>query len=347
MGPPVGTAATPGAMFAQVLAAENGTSVTIAPTVDLPASGTIPAIAKGTKATFSLEAGQYAQWEWDVASAGDWSGSIVTSTKPVAVTAGNRFLRLQTTDQPGGETSHNQVRPVSALGFSYAVAPFETRRADLVAETIRYRIVGTVAGTTLTYDPPIAGAPSTLGVAQVVDFTTDQPFRVTSQGADHPFALAQMMTTANVPGGSRPGAITKGPATMGNPPYPLGDEEFVPLLPPDQFRSSYVFFDDPSYATTNLTVTRRKTATGFADVTIECAGKVTGWKPIGSSGEHEYASVDLLRAGVANGTCAHGRQAATSSGPFGLVVWGLDTYASYGYLAGGNAQKLTDVVPKP
>jgi hypothetical protein len=249
-------------------------------------------------------------------------------------------------DEPGGETSHNQVRPVSTLGFDYALAPYETRRADLVPEVIPYRLVGTVDGTTLTYDPPIAGAPASLNEAQVVDFSTDQPFRVSSQGSDHPFAIAQLMTTANVPGGSRPGATTPGPLML-TPPYPLGDEEFVPMLAPEQFRASYVFFDDPSYSTTNLTVTRRATAQGFADVTIDCLGVIGGWQPIGTSGQFEYTSVDLLRAAVPNGTCAHGRQAASSDGTFGLVVWGLDTYASYGYLAGGNAAKLTDVVTKP
>lgn len=346
LGPPVGTAGGPGPMFGQVLAAEDGTEVTIAPTVDLPAAGTIPAIAKGAKGTFTLNAGEYVQWEWPATAGADWSGSVLASTKPVAVTAGNRFLRLQPQDAPGGEASHNQLRPVATLGFSYAVAPFETRRKDLAPEVIPYRLMGTVDGTTLTFDPAVPGAPSSLAKGQIVDFTTDLAFRVASQDADHPFAVAQMMTTANVPSGSRDGAITKA-SFGGNPPYPLGDEEFVPLIAPDQFRSSYVFFDDPSYATTNLTLIRRKGGAGFADVTIECAGKVTGWKPIGTSGEYEHASIDLVRGGVAAGTCAHGRQSATSTAPFGLLVWGIDTYASYGYLAGGNAAKLTSVDPKP
>ncbi len=64
------------------------------------------------------------------------------------------------------------------------------------------------------------------------------------------------------------------------------------------------------------------------------------------------ARADLLR-GVPPGTtpdagtCTNGRHVATSTGPFGLVVHGLDTYSSYGYPAGGNAAVLSGVVVQP
>ena len=44
-------------------------------------------------------------------------------------------------------------------------------------------------------------------------------------------------------------------------------------------------------------------------------------------------------------TCC--RQQASSKGLFGLIVWGLDSFASYGYPAGGNARKTSEIVIKP
>jgi len=85
-----------------------------------------------------------------------------------------------------------------------------------------------------------------------------------------------------------------------------------------------------------------KGAKGFQDVSVDCVGAVTGWKPIGSSGQAEYANVDLLRA--AAGPCKNGQHSAKSEGRFGLVVWGLDTWASYAYPAGASVAPINDVV---
>lgn len=169
---------------------------------------------------------------------------------------------------------------------------------------------------------------------------SSEPFRVTSQDADHPFAIAQMMDSAYWigVGNVRPGAVAPGWDMM------LGDEEFVNLLPPAQFLRHYVFFTDPTYPTTNLVLTRVKTADGFQNVDIDCIGTVSGWTPVGGSGELEVSTVDPLRANVAVGNCENGRHEASSDGPFGIVVWGLDSYSSYAYPAGGNAAQLTTAV---
>jgi hypothetical protein len=209
----------------------------------------------------------------------------------------------------------------------------------LVPEEVPYRIVGVVNGTRLTFDPPIAGAPATLSRGEVVDVTSDRAFVVRSQDAMHPFALAQLMTTANLPGGSRPGATAPIFAPM------LGDEEFVIVFPPSQYLDHYVFFTDPTYATTNLTVVRARGSDGrFAAVTIDCLGEIGGWRTVGD-GRYETTTVDLMRANVPVGACTNGRHVAESNAPFGIVVWGLDTYASYAYPAGGNARQLADLPP--
>jgi hypothetical protein len=334
---PVGTATPPGPLWGQIVATEDDTTVQLLPSVALPAVDVFPASPAGQTASFTLSAGEYLEWELPSTSS-DMSGTIASSDKPVAAFAGNRFFRLQPMTEPGGEEAHGQIPPVSALGSDYVAAPYATRRADLAQEAIPYRFVGVVDATQLVYDPPVAGAPATLDRAAVADFIVTGPFHVHSQDAMHPFAAAQIMPTANLDGGSRPGATAPGYPLM------LGDEEFVVILPPGQFLSKYVFFTDPTYPTTNLVLTRGKGASGFQPVTVDCLGAVTGWTPVGTSGEYEVTNVDLLRAGVASGSCANGGHTAESTAPFGLVVWGEDSYSSYAYPGGGNAAQLTSVV---
>ena len=126
----------------------------------------------------------------------------------------------------------------------------------------------------------------------------------------------------------------------------LGDEEFVVQFPPAHFPSRYVFFTDPTHGTTSLAITRVASDTGmFRDVTVDCLGVIGGWAPVGTDGRFEVAAVDLGRAGVGVGSCVPGRHVAESELAFGVVVWGIDLYASYAYLAGGDARSLTQLPP--
>ncbi len=216
---------------------------------------------------------------------------------------------------------------------------------DLSPEDVPYRIVGAVDGTTLTWDPSAPfGAPTALNAGEVYEFSTKNNFTVTSQDADHPFSFSQYM----------PGTFgTTRPGCSASPPFQglscgLGDEEWVIQLPPEQFLAHYAFFTDPTYAATNLVITRAAGPGGFKDVEIECLGTVTGWQPVGSGGKYEVAYVDLYRAFVgATPACATSQHSATSSGAFGITVWGTDYYASYGYPAGGNIGTINDVVVPP
>lgn len=336
MNAPVGTASSPGPQWFQIVSTADDTTVRIRPTQDFAARAPLPALPRGVTTSITLPAGQVAQFE--VRGDADPSGTVIVADRPIAVFAGNRFLRLQPTEAPGGDSTHQQQLPVNALSREYVGAPYETRRMDLMAETVPYRIVGAADGTTLAFDPPVPGAPTTVDRGQIADFRTNIPFVVRSQDAMHPFSFAQMMTSSTVPSGSRPGALEPYQGRL------LGDEEFVISMPPAQFLQRYVFFTDPSYPTTSLTIVRKRKPSGvFAPVTIGCVGEVMGFRSVGSTGEYEYTTVDLLRAGVSASGCTNGRHTAVSEAPFGITVWGMDSYASYGYPAGGNAAVLADI----
>ena len=309
-----------GPSWAQVVASQDATTIQVLPNVALPGGTGVPAAAANATATFTLNAGEYIQWQGS-----EMTGSVLQADKPIAFMGGDGYQCYSSaTSGPGGcDSGHQLVPPVRALGFDYVAPPYKSRGG---VESVPYRIVGAVDGTLLTYDPPLGTAPLSLGKGQSVLFESTTPFHVKSQDNNHPFYLGEEMVGNNG----------------------IGDEDFVNLEPPAQWLSKYVFYTDYSYPTTNLVFVRVKGANGFKDVTVDCAtGPLTGWQPVGSDGLYEITDFDLIRDGGNNGACTNGPHTAASALPFGLMVWGLASYASYGYAGGGNAATINQVVVPP
>jgi hypothetical protein len=139
-----------------------------------------------------------------------------------------------------------------------------------------------------------------------------------------------------------------------------GDPEFVNVIPAAQFLNEYVFFTDPTYPETNLVFIRKRGPSGFADVTLDCAGVLSGWQPAGSE-DFEYVRFDLSTGNFqGQGGCNNGLNRASSDLPFGLTVWGWGTevtgqsgspgysqYVSYAYPAGASVQTINEVIVPP
>ncbi len=53
--------------------------------------------------------------------------------------------------------------------------------------------------------------------------------------------------------------------------------------------------------------------------------------------------MELYRSGAGPAACLTAQHTATSTQPFGLMVWGLDDFASYGYPGGALLRELNDV----
>jgi hypothetical protein len=311
--------------------------VSIEPTVAMT-PGTIanPPVAAVTQ--YVLDAGQVVQWQ----SAADPVGTILSADKPIGVFAGNTYLQVTTADNPvsGRDSAHQMIPDVNALASEYVGAGLYSRLAGFAPESVLYRIVGVVDGTSLEWDPAApAGAPAMLDAGQVVEFETRDPFSVRAQDEEHPFSLGQYMS----------GTLSGQPGCTGVPgPCGLGDDEWVMLVPPAQFLRSYAFFVDPTYGTSTLVLVREAGIAGFDDVELACMGTIGGWQPVGDEGRFEYAHVELFRSGVAAvPACATSQHLADSDGNFGVVVWGTDSAASYGYPAGGNLQSINQVDVDP
>ena len=300
-----------------LVAQQDGTQITLLPTQNITAGGGVAAATKGVPVTYSINKGQTIHIMQPVDGSGnDLTGSVVQSNVPVGVW-GEHFCMDQPDPPP-------------------------------------WRMVGLVDGTTLTYDPPVSGAPATINQSQLVEFTGPAAFHVKAQDDKHPFYLA-----ARRPGGDCDAAHQQIPPikALGSDyvaianeatDYGVGGPETVNVIPPAQFLTSYIFFTDPTYGYTEIALTRPKAAdNAFHDVTLDCLGTVTGWQPVGTSGLYQYAHVDLRHAEAPVGKCDNGLHTIKSDAPFGITVWGYDSASSYAYPAGASVKPINTVVVPP
>jgi len=335
-----GPAQNGGELWATIVAREDGTTVKVAPPVSLVGGPNLLPAPAGQVTEYTLAAGEAIQWiDPPVLSSPDPTGTVFESDKPIGLWTGNTYMMVfsaTTMPRDAKDSAHLQQAAVQSLGSEYVGPGLVTRMMNGEPESVPYQLMGVVDGTKLSWDSaPVLDAPTELNRGQIVGLDTTQLFSVHSQDAEHPFVFTQYM-----PAPPRNAIGCRDTIST----CPLGDADWLSPIPTQQFLSHYVFFTDPSYSTTTLVVTRRRGASGFRDVTLECLGKLGDWQPVGNAGLFEVAHVQVMLAGVAFGNCATSRHVATSDGAFGVIVWGTDSEASYGYPAGGNFGPANDVV---
>ncbi|MDF2692679.1 MAG: hypothetical protein K0S65_1062 [Labilithrix sp.] len=325
----------------QLVADEDDTQIRILPRADIAEGGGAAGAAAGSVQTWNLSKGQVLQ----IAQLDDLSGSPIESNKPVGMFGGSECSYVPSS-YTACDILRQQIPPLTQWGSEYALVPFRPRiqaaGGQASRELVPWRIVGAVNDTHLTYDPVRpAGAPEWLSAGEVVNFMTEELVVVKSQDKEHPFYSAVFMTGALFNGTH---SSSVGTMIIGET---LGDPDFVNVAPSDQFLDHYVFFADNTYPDTSLTIVRRKSGDAFHPVTLGCAGEVTGFQPLGTTGEYEFAWVELTRSSIPrifpSGTCGYGRHEARSDGPFSLTVWGMARYASYGYAGGIGSRPINQV----
>lgn len=322
-----------------VVAFEDGTEVTILPKTTIYGTDVVSGSPIQVPVTYQLDAGEYVQ----ITQAIELTGSPIQSNHPIGLWGGATCLNVLP-HEPACDSAHQQIPPVKALGTEYAFVRYRNRNAASSEEATPWRLVGAVNGTALTWQPSTPpGAPTTLAKGQVYEFIGPGPYLVSSQDGEHPFYAAQYMTGA----------------THISPTAGEGDPEWVNVIPTAQFLDGYVFFTDPTYPETNLVVVRKRSTVTkkFEDVTLECAGTLGGWLPVGSpDGDFQYTRVDLVTGDFVDvGACSNGIQRMSSAAPFGVTVWGwggystalYSGYVSYAYPAGASVQPINDVVVLP
>jgi hypothetical protein len=308
--------------FLQIAASEDGTEVTLRPNVAIVGDVGVAPGPAGQPTTYTLGRGQVLQLKQN----DDLTGTIVQSSKPVGVWGGSSCMYIEP-NEAACDSGHQQLFPARALGSKY-VALKHKDRLNGVEEAPPWRIVGVVDGTQLTYEPfAPPGAPTVIKTGEVVAFRAAGPFIVSSQDAGHPFFLSAHMT---------------GQLSAGHD-FGVGDPEFVTVVPAEQYLRSYVFMTDPTMSFTNLALVRVKGPKGFAEVELDCGGKIVGWQGVGN-GDFQVARFDLVSGGAGVGSCNNGRHTIKSDAPFGLTVWGWDRTVSYAYPAGASVKPINEVV---
>jgi hypothetical protein len=330
-----------------IVAMEDGTTVTILPPVDIQPGSGVAGGQAGTPQTYNLAKGQSLQ----ITQPQELTGAPIQSNKPIGVWGAASCLNIDP-NTCCCDSAHQEIPPVKALGNEYTLVRYRNRGDNGPEETPPWRIVGAVDGTTLTWQPSVPqGAPTSIGRGQMVQFLAAGPYVVTSQDAQHPFYVSAHMS---------------GCETYFTPQDCRGDAEFVDVVPSAQWLAKYTFFTDPTYPETNLVVVRTKQNGAFADVSLDCAGKLTGWQPIDSADTYEYTRIDLVRHNfIQQGNCDNGRHEMESASPFGLTVWGWGSAetggaygipqapgfytqaVSYAYPAGMNVAPINNVVVPP
>ncbi len=293
----------------------DGTQVTIKPTTDILAGGSVGAAQANTPHTYTINKGQVLQFTQPV----ELTGSPIQADHPIGLWGAASQLTVEP-DTCCADSAHQQIPPVSALGNEYVGVKYRDRYPS-TPEALPFRLVGLVDGTTLTYDGATPqNAPTTLNLGDVFEMDASDNFVVTSQDDAHPFYLSAHMQ----------GCTTYAPNGMFTSDC-RGDSEYVNVVPGKQYLSAYTFFTDPTYPEVNLVVTRTATKGTFQDVTLDCYGTLTGWQPVGTSGAYEYTRVDLSTGNFEGvGKCDNGRHKMTSSAPFNVTVWGWGSSATGG-----------------
>ena len=97
--------------------------------------------------TYTLAAGQELQFTQDA----ELTGSVITADQPIGVWGGASCMNIDV-DVAACDAAHQEIPPVKALGNHYAAVRYRNRFIGQ-EETVPWRIVGAVDGTTLTYSP--------------------------------------------------------------------------------------------------------------------------------------------------------------------------------------------------
>ncbi len=284
-----------------VTAYQDNTRVTITSKAPTIAEGGAPAFSVNVPQDVMLNSGDVIELG-SIALGADLTGSRITSDKPVQVIAGHYCANV-----PDGfgfcDHLEESMFPVDALSNRYiinapAVTTIPTGKENMV------RIVATQPGTTLSYDPPQVGAPSSIGEAGAF---VEIPRQAASYmiTANHKVLVAQIMEGSTVAGNT-------------------GDPAMALAVPVEQYRDNYLFHAPTNYETNYIDITAPVGATVMLD-----GAPITNFTPIGNTG---YALARVVPLGP--GPLSDGNHAITGSAAFGISVYGYGMDTSYWYPGG-------------
>ena len=286
-----------------VTAVENNTEITMVSSVDTASGTGSPAFSRGVPQTVSLNRGDVLQV---LTTSGDLTGSRITSNRPIQVIGGHLCTNVPI-NVVACDHLEESLFPVQAMGNRYAVSSAALPAIPEGKARI-IRIVATEPDTTLSYDPPQAGAPTSIALGgEFIQIENNAAnFLIES---NKKILVAEYMTGQDAGGGA-------------------GDPAFTLAVPSEQYRIDYLFHAPTNYASNYVNVVAETGTT----VTLDGAAiPAASFSPAG--GEFSVAKVLLDNSGDGN----HRIESATA---FGITVYGYGDYTSYWYAGGLDLEKL-------
>jgi hypothetical protein len=289
--------------YLAVTATADATTVTVTPSADIMAGGSITAHPAGQAFDLPLDAGDVAVLTTDPAS--NLGGTLLASDKPIQVLSG-----VACADIPDGYQACDHIEdtalPVPALGKHYIVSLPEGLQSKEAPHIIQF--VGHVPGTTLTYPggaPP--GAPSTLNAGQVVSLgVVTIPFEVVGS---QPFAV---------------GSFLPGSDVLDSLYSQTGDPSLRNIVPVEHYLTQYAVSLSPSFMVSDLDVTLPVKAHLALD------GNLVP-NLVASIGGGTFGVVHIAMPANPGGF-----HLLTADQPFSVQIIGYDRASSYAHPGGAN-----------
>jgi hypothetical protein len=354
--------------FLTIVGTEADTHVAVVLSTDVmplpdPPAGTTGEWYQGDTVEFTLGAFEVLNLETGAFNA-DFTGSLVTSDKPIAVYSGSEASDVPcfhdlSTRRCCADHLEEQLIPDASVGFTYVFARTPPRTPEvysagapvsIVPEPEYFRLVAIEDGTEVRTTPVDISFsydacdrreinPADTIYLDAGEYTTREVWEDLVLHSNKPVEVGQFVASQEVTG-------------IDNA-YPGGDPAFILVPPVEQWRSSYVFLTPEMYAFDYMILTVRAGTflefdgsplprncqmnevfdeLGSTPVTYqiyrcplsfpEIPGPSVVEPGLQNDGVHEIRSIDP----------ATGRPGL----PFGLIVYGFDSYVSYGYPGGLN-----------
>jgi hypothetical protein len=310
-------------VYTTVIAAEDGTDVTITSPVATQAGGGVPAGSPGVPFNVTIDEGDVLQV--GVANAGDDpSGTIVESPAdhPIAVFSGNTCA-LVPDPSAACDHLHEQLFGVRLWGQHFVASRMPVRSTMGAPEASVWQLVASEDGTEITFtaSAAVTGVPAAsvmLDAGEELEIQVSGTFEDPGDfivEADGPIAVANYMTgSSTVMPGGRPS---------------LGDPSIVQLAPVEQFLPRYVILVPPAYWMWDEGVITRSAG---SEVRVDGTPiPDADFIPVGAT--YEVARVPL----------EDGVHVLEGDEPFGIVVAGYDDDDSYAYLGGAGTAQINPV----
>jgi len=306
--------------YVAVVAGEDATDVTIAPSQTIIGGGGVPAIAAGGSEVITLDEGDTVVLMGlgsNATSDASLTGTLISSTAPVGVFTGSECSNI-----PGGSPFCDHLEemqtPTNTASTTVVAARMPPR--GVVVEDAIWQIYAiedaevsfdALAGVTgLPPGPVSIAAGDSLelsvggSVAEPGDFVAE---------SDAPIIVSQFLA-----GSSTVGVVAPGLAS--------GDPAHVIMPGASQLLEAYVVSTVAGNVANHLTVTRQA---GSGDIDLDGAAIAAG-DFVAISDDWEVARIQI----------AEGSHVLTSADAFAVVVSGYNEDNSYAYLGGGQARAL-------